>query len=85
MSKMWAWDPSKEWKVRGRNETELARYFKLEHGEAEVDRLLAEAHHAVRRSFPGRFLARLRPRAGKQRENGRRNSGVQGHPQGARL
>ncbi|MFQ5553309.1 MAG: hypothetical protein ACE5EW_06290 [Thermoplasmata archaeon] len=84
MSKMWTWDPSKEWKVRGRKETELARYFKLEYGEAEVDRLLAEAR-TVRRTFPGGFWARLRPGAGKQRENGRRSSGVQGHPEGARL
>ncbi|MFQ5908674.1 MAG: hypothetical protein ACE5JE_07615 [Thermoplasmata archaeon] len=66
---MWAWNPGKEGIARGRNEMELARYFKMEYGKAEVDRLLAQTRGA-RRSSPGRW-ARLRARVAGRRQNGK--------------
>jgi hypothetical protein len=67
---MWAWDPSKQGIARGRKEEELARYFKMEYGEAEVDRLVAQTRGA-RRSSHGRIWSRLRARVAGQRENGK--------------
>jgi hypothetical protein len=75
---MWAWDPSKDGQVHGRKETELARYFKLEYGEAEVDRLLAQTR-AARPPSPGRFGARPRQRVASRHQNGRRDTRILGH------
>jgi hypothetical protein len=67
---MWAWDPSKQGIARGRKEEELARYFKLEYGDAEVDRLLTQARGA-RRTSHGRVWSRLRARIAGRGENGK--------------
>ncbi|MCJ2554955.1 MAG: hypothetical protein LN410_01965 [Candidatus Thermoplasmatota archaeon] len=55
--------------MHGRKEAELARYFKLEYGEAEVGRLLAQTR-AARPPSPGRFWAGLRQRVATRRQNG---------------
>ena len=68
---MWAWDPSKVGQMHGRMESELGRYFKLEYGEAEVDRLLAQTGDA-RRPSPRRFWAGLRQRIASRRQRARR-------------
>lgn len=80
---MWSWDPRTNGEALGRKGAELARYFKLEYGEAEVDRLLAQAR-ATRPPSPGRFRTGLRKRASRRRQNGRRGSRTLGHKQDAR-
>ncbi|MEE9174134.1 MAG: hypothetical protein V3U30_04075 [Thermoplasmata archaeon] len=80
---MWEWDPSKDGQVHGRKEAELARYFKLEYGEAEVGRLLAQTR-AARPPSPGRFWAGLRQRVASRRQNGRRSARILGHTADAR-
>ena len=80
---MWAWDPSKDGQPRGRKEAELARYFKLEYGEAEVDRLLTQAR-SERPPSPGRFWSGRRRRAVTRRPNGGGGSRPPGHKAEAR-
>ena len=80
---MWAWDLSKDGQGRGRREAELARYFTMEYGEAEVDRLLAQTR-TMRPPSPGRFWAGLRQRVARRRPNGGRGSRVLGHGTDAR-
>lgn len=80
---MWAWDPSKDGQTHGRREAELARYFTLEYGEAEVDRLLTQTR-TTRPPSPGRFWAGLRQRVARRRQNGGRGSRVLGHRTEAR-
>lgn len=75
---MWAWDPSKDGQVHGRKEAELARYFRMEYGEAEVDRLLAQIR-TPRPPSPGGFWAGLRQRVARRRPNGGRGSRILGH------
>ncbi|MFQ5918872.1 MAG: hypothetical protein ACE5I4_02345 [Thermoplasmata archaeon] len=83
MRKMWAWDLRKDGEAHGRRETELARYFKLEYGEAEVERLLAQTR-AKRPPSPGRFRAGLRKRVAGRRQNGGRGFRILGHRREAR-
>ncbi len=80
---MWAWDPSRDGQGHGRKEAELARYFAMEYGEAEVDRLLAQTR-TTRPPSPGRFWAGLRRRVARRRQNGRRGSRILGHRTDAR-
>ncbi len=53
---------------RGRNEEDLARYFEMEYGEADVGRLLAQ-YRKLRRSFRSRLWHRLLGRLAWHREN----------------
>ncbi len=80
---MWAWDPRNDGQGHGRREAELARYFTMEYGEAEVDRLLAQTR-TTRPSSPGRLWAGLRQRVARRRQNGRRGSRILGHRTDAR-
>lgn len=74
MKMMWASDLGRAGQARGRPNAELARYVKMEYGEAEADWLLARVR-AERHPSPGsRFWARLRQRLTRQRRSGRRGS-----------
>ncbi len=80
---MWTWDPSKDGQGHGRKEAELVRYFTMEYGEAEVDRLLAQTR-TTRPPSPGRFWTGLRQRVARRRKKGRRGSRILGHRTDAR-